>query len=101
MPRSPERAAVDRQRRRGKRGSGQPIDWSSVTSDVIAGLVIAVTSQGGAVRFGLSRDGTALAVGILGDGEPYTEWFRPSDDVESDLIEMAARWNGEVPPSAA
>lgn len=99
MPRSPERATADRQRRRGKRGSSAPIDWSAIASDVIAGLVIAVTSQGGAVRFGLSRDSTALAVGILGDGEPYTEWFRPSDDVEADLVEMAARWNGEAPAS--
>lgn len=97
MPRTPERAATDRQRRRGKRGSGQPVDWTSVSSDIIAGLVIAVTSQGGAVRFGLSRDGTALAVGLLGDGEPYTEWFRPSDDIEAGLLEMVAAWNGEAP----
>lgn len=67
-----------------------------MSSDVIAGLVIAVTGQGGAVRFGVSRDGTALAVGILGDGDPYTEWFRPSDDIEKGLIEMAAAWNGEA-----
>lgn len=97
MPRTPERATSDRQRRRGTRGAATPIDWTAISSDVIAGLVIAVTLQGGAVRFGLSRDGTALAVGILGDGEPYTEWFRPSDDIEANLLEMAARWNGELP----
>lgn len=96
MPRTLERASSDRQRRRGSKNSGQPVDWSAVDSNVIAGLVIAVTSQGGAVRFGLSRDGTALAVGILGDGEPYTEWFRPSDDIEANLVEMAQRWTGEL-----
>lgn len=96
MPKSPERAQDDRQRRRGKRSSGDPTTWSSVDPNIIAGLVLAVTSAGGAVRFGLSRDGTALSVGILGDGQPYTEWFRPTDDVEKDLLEMASRWNGEV-----
>lgn len=99
MPRTPERAASDRQRRRGKRGSSEPVSWEAVDSDIVAGLVIAVTSQGGAVRFGLSRDGTALAVGILGDGEPYTEWFRPSDDIEGNLVDMTRRWTGEVEPS--
>lgn len=96
MARSPQQADSDRQRRRGKRGRTEPIDWSAIKPETLHELILAVTSQGGAVRFGLSRDGTALAVGILGDGDPYTEWFRPSDDIEANLLEMAARWHGEL-----
>lgn len=34
----------------------------------------AVTNKSGALRIGLTRDGGALAVGIYGDNEPYTEY---------------------------
>lgn len=96
MPRAQETIQGDRQRRRARKGSGEPVSWERVSSDILAGLIIAVTSQGGAVRFGLSRDGTALAVGILGDGPPYTEWFRPTDDIEAGLQDMTRMWTGEV-----
>lgn len=44
--------------------------------------------MGGALRFGYSRDGGAYAVGIYGDGEPYTEFVRPGEDMDSFLEEV-------------
>lgn len=41
-----------------------------------------ITANGGAIRFGKTRDGGAFAVGVYGDGgEPYTDYLRPNDDV--------------------
>jgi hypothetical protein len=73
------------------------MSWRGVDADAIQALIFAVTEQGGAVRFGCSRDRSALALGFLGDGEPYTEWLRPTDDIADVLVAMAASWNGEAP----
>ena len=97
MPKTPVRAASDRQRRRATRRDGPPPTWESVEPNIIVGLIVAVCAQGGAVRFGMSRDGSALALGFLGDGEPYTEYLRPTDDIEANLLDMTAAWNGEAP----
>jgi hypothetical protein len=83
-------------RRRRTNGDTEAADWSKVDADVLRSLICAVTAQGGAVRFGYSRDGGALAVGFLGDGDPYTEWIRPSEDAVEALGEMIDLWL--VPP---
>lgn len=48
------------------------------------GLMLAVVERalisGGAVRFGLTRDGGALAVGVYGDGEYTTVYLNAKDD---------------------
>jgi hypothetical protein len=38
--------------------------------------------MGGALRLGYTRDGGAYAVGVYGDGTPFTEYIPPSDDIE-------------------
>jgi len=76
-------------RRRRKRGNQIPADWASVDPVALRGAIASVTLSGGAIRFGYTRDGGAYAVGILGDGDPYTEYLRPSDDVAGYLAELA------------
>lgn len=63
---------------------------------LLQALIAAVTEQGGAVRFGYSRDGGAYSIGILGDGDPYTEWVRPNEDLDGALREMAESWGAPV-----
>jgi hypothetical protein len=58
-------------------------------------LTRAVTDAGCAVRFGTTRDGGALAVGYLGDGEPYTEYIRPSEDLDAYLAVKVRVWTGQ------
>jgi hypothetical protein len=41
--------------------------------------------MGGALRLGYTKDGGAYAVGIYGDGTPFTEYIPPSDSVEDYL----------------
>lgn len=67
---------------------GNTADWSNVNESSLRNAIAQAASTGGALRFGYSRDGGAYAVGIYGDGEPYTEFLRPGDDVELFLEEV-------------
>lgn len=78
-------AALKKGGKRSLFGNGLPVDtgkfdWSSIPAEDLAELIQAVTSRGGAVRFGYSRDGNAgnLAVYM---GEAYDSlWIRPTDE---------------------
>jgi hypothetical protein len=43
---------------------------------------------GGALRLGYSRDGGAYAVGVYGDGDPYTLYHPPEDDIDALLAKI-------------
>jgi len=65
-------------------------DWSTVDMAQVVETIGAVTKNGGALRFGLTVDGGAYAVGVYGDGpEPYTEYVRPNEDIEAFLADLA------------
>ena len=68
-----------------RRGSSGPANWETASADIIVSAICAASSVGGALRFGYSRDGGAFAIGIYGDGEPYTEFVRPSEDIDGFL----------------
>lgn len=78
--------------RRVRARSTEPADWGSVDPNLLAGLVIAVTHQGGAVRFGYTSDGGAYAIGFYGDGDPRTEYIRPNEDVADVIRELTSLW---------
>lgn len=80
-------------KRRVARGDVEPADWSGVDGKLLAYAVAVVARQGGAIRLGYTRDGGAYAVGIYGDGEPYTDYIRPSEDVEQYLRGVIAVWD--------
>lgn len=81
---------ADKERRVKLRGgSGEVADWASVDAATIRATVAVVALTGGAIRFGYSRDGGAYAVGIYGDGEPYTIYARPFEDVNGILEDIA------------
>lgn len=63
-------------------------DWGGATSDTLYRLIDTVTSRGGAVRFGYTRDGGAYALGFYYGSEATTEYCRPSEDLEDFLV----RW---------
>jgi len=71
-------------------GNDRAADWSTVDMAQVVETIGAVTKNGGALRFGLTVDGGAYAVGVYGDGpEPYTEYVRPNEDIESFLNDLA------------
>jgi len=73
-----------RERDGGRFGSNQGnADWGTVSGQSLLAAVCAATALGWAVRFGYSRDGGAFALGILGDGEPYTDYCSCNADPEA------------------
>src|SRR4029450_11992791 len=76
--------------RRANRGGDNVAEWASANPDKVLTVIRAITERGCAVQFGLTRDGGALSVRIVGDGEPYTEYVRPTEDLDQYLIALAA-----------
>lgn len=64
-------------------------DWASVDPAALVNAICCAAAIGGALRFGYSRDGGAYAIGIYGDGDPYTEWVKPDEDL-TEVLEMIA-----------
>jgi len=79
-------------RKRVAYGGGNVADWGSVDAGIIQRAIATVAKAGGALRFGYTRDGGAYALGVLGDGDPYTEYLRPGDDVEQYLTVLTEQW---------
>lgn len=67
--------------RRRNRGTGEVADWRNADSNLIIECICRLSVIGGAIQFGYTRDFGAFAIRILGDGEPYTEYVRPSEDI--------------------
>lgn len=95
----PSSKQIEREKRRdsAKRGrriqrQSEPADWSLADAALIQRAIANVAAQGGALRFGYTSDGGAYALGVYGDGDPYTEYIRPSEDVNEFLSELIALW---------
>jgi len=71
---------------RGMRGKDSgTADWAQADGNLLREAICSAALVGGALRFGYSRDGGAYAIGIYGDGEPYTEFVRPAEDIDDFL----------------
>lgn len=72
--------------RRGvNRASSGIADWTTADAELVKRAIAEAALTGGAIRFGYSRDGGAYAIGIYGDGEPYTEFVQPAEDINKFL----------------
>jgi hypothetical protein len=77
-------------KRYSKRAGGKPADYTDGDTRELIGHIESITSCGGAIRFGKSRDGGVLALGIYSDtDDPYTVYLRSSEDVMGFLAEVA------------
>lgn len=76
------------------RGNGVgSADWTRVDAGNLMDTIGTVAACGGALRLGYTRDGGAYAVGVYGDGEPYTLYFGPHDDIDAALRDIRAGFN--------
>lgn len=62
-------------------------DWGSVDPSTILELIGKVTSRGGAIRFGYTRDGGAYALGLYYGAESKTVYCRPGEDLDAFIAE--------------
>lgn len=83
-------ANQQRANRRRNRGSGETADWSNADSALLHRVVCNVAGIGAAIQFGYTRDGGSLVIRIVGDGEPYNEYVRPTEDLDQYLTALAA-----------
>jgi hypothetical protein len=65
--------------------------WDDVDPRIIAWLVVQMQRLSGAVTFGRSRDGGALMITLLLDGDRETVWINPHDDAEQKLTGLCER----------
>lgn len=84
-------------KRRYSQGGGATVNWSDVGGEAIKGVLAAVTATGCAIRFGYSRDQGAFAIGIVGDGDPYTVWAANLEelDIKLEALEQAFHTDGK------
>src|SRR5512144_689441 len=85
----------DAQRRVQRNDGFGTADWTACNAKLLAETVAIVAASGGALRLVYTRDGGAYAIGFYGDGDtPYTEYVRPSEDVDSYLEALKLAWGG-------
>jgi len=77
---------------RGLRSSSRGItDWGNASAELVVRAIERASFTGGALRFGYSRDGGAYSIGIYGDGDPYTTYLKPNEDMDvwlQDIIDL-------------
>lgn len=87
-------AVEERERRPARRGARQPkhiANWMDADGLTLQRAVTIAASTGGALRLGYSRDGGAFAVGVYGDGDPYTDFIggnEPIDEYLEDYVKL-------------
>ena len=70
---------------KGNRGSAS---WENVNCDLLHAVVVGITSMGGALTVGLSRDKGAHSLTLLLDDQRVTLWFNGDADLNEKLQEV-------------
>ncbi len=65
-------------------------DWGACDAARLQTVVVGITSMGGAVTLGLSRDLGAYSLTLLLDGNRQTLWFNGNADLNNELDDVAA-----------
>lgn len=68
-------------------------DWTRADPRWVVAVVGVVNKLGGAVSFGLSRDGGAHSLTILLDGDRETLWFNGGADLDLELEKVFEMFN--------
>lgn len=72
--------------KRQQRSTTEVADWQNANAELVVKSIAAVAFRGGALRFGYTRDGGAYAIGIYLSNDHYTEYLRPTDDLDGYLL---------------
>lgn len=79
---------------RERRSSGL-VTWDSIGSELLRDAVSAVSKSGGALRLGYTRDQGAYAIGVYGEGDPYTEYFHSVQDCTEFFLEIIGDYSDD------
>jgi len=78
-------AKQQREHRRRNRGNGETADWTTADASLVHNAICSVSGHGAAIQFGYTRDGGSFVIRIVGDGEPFNEYVRPTEDIDAYL----------------
>lgn len=82
--------------RRKNRGEGfESADWLEADSGLVQQAIHSVARRGCAIQFSYTRDGGAFCIRIVGDGEPYNEYVRPTENVNLYLTGLIEDFSAE------
>lgn len=84
------RGSQQRASRRANRHASGEASWSDADASKLVSAVSNITQRGCAVQFGLTKDGSAYVIRVVGDGDPYNEFVRPSEDINLYLEGLSA-----------
>ncbi len=76
-------------RRRERRHTGSVLDLSSIDADALKRALEAVLKRAVGITFGVTRDGGALSVTLLDNGENVREYVRATEDINQYLAGLA------------
>lgn len=82
----------DGKRPRRRRQSRETADYAAANAELLQRAIASVALQGGALRLGYTSDGGAYAIGVYGDGDPYTDYVKPSENIDDYLADLAEAW---------
>jgi hypothetical protein len=82
-------AKQQREHRRRNRGDAEASDWSNADAGKLHAVICSLTGAGCAVQFGYTKDGGSFVIRIVGDGEPYNEYVRPTESIDEYLDGLA------------
>jgi len=63
-------------------------DWESANPGVLVKVLARAGKKQCALRFGYSRDGGAYAIGVYTGSEYWTDYVRPSEDIDQYLQDL-------------
>lgn len=79
--------------------NGNVADWTTANPKLFLELVATAGSKGAALRFGYTRDGGAYSIGVYLGADYFTDYVRPSEDVDTyleTLLESFREWTPSV-----
>lgn len=72
--------------------AGGASDWTEIDGELLKRAIATVGNMDGAMRLGYTRDGGAFAIGIYGDGQPFTEYYHGVQETEDFLRRVIATY---------
>ncbi len=71
-----------------KADRGRSADWGGCSELLVHSVVVKITTLGGAVMFGVSRDGGGHSLTLMLDGGKEVLWFNGNADLDEALQEV-------------
>jgi hypothetical protein len=72
-------------------------DWENANAELLRKLIATAGRKHSALRFGYTRDGGAYSVGVYAGTEYFTDYIRPSEEIDLYLQELLESFEEFVP----